>query len=81
MNLRAYTYEGLVFEESDFLPPPKNRLWQIVSDMLKQLQQHYEEAAMLRLQRAELSRMSDRLLKDIGVSRYDLERDYNRFMI
>lgn len=81
MNLRAYTYEGLAFEESDFLPPPKNRWWQVVSDMLEQLQKHYEEALMLRQQRAEFSRMSDRILKDIGVSRYDLEREYKRFMI
>lgn len=78
MNARAYTYEGLHYDQSDFQPPQKNRFWQLIWDMTERLGQRYAEAEMLRRERYQLSSMDDRQLADIGLSRYDVQNEINR---
>ncbi|MBX2839056.1 MAG: DUF1127 domain-containing protein [Gammaproteobacteria bacterium] len=49
--------------------------------MTKRLGQYYAEADRIRRDRIKLSRMNDRQLADIGLTRYDVQCEYNRFMI
>ncbi len=76
MNARAYTYEGLDFDQNDFQPPRKNRFWEIFWDMTERLGQRYAEAEMIRRERYQLDCMDDRQLADIGLSRYDVQAQY-----
>lgn len=56
------------------LEPPAYGFWQHFGRMLQRLGRRIESSAQLARQRRQLLEMDDRMLKDIGLSRADVER-------
>lgn len=70
-------FEGLIFEEADSYVK-KNSLWKFVRDFIERMRKRYAIANKVRRERVQLSRMSDRQLADIGVTRFEAYREADR---
>jgi hypothetical protein len=60
MNTKAYHYEGLYFNKEDFLPPPKNKIWQFICDVTERLGERYVQAERARRERTQPSQIPGR---------------------
>lgn len=74
----TFTYGGIgMFVDQcqqQCLERPAYGFWQHVGRLLQNLGKRIERSAQLALQRRQLREMDDRMLKDIGLSRADVEQ-------
>ena len=78
MNTRAYYYEGLQFEASDFEPRHRHRYLIEVKTHLERLRSRIRHAVRVRQERQQLAGLNEHLLKDIGISRDLILKEYQQ---